>query len=523
MHTLRAHGCALVSTHVLLVTTLFAMITTSTHPNQTAFDFSAMTPRPTALRRGRPRASAIPQPIITASSPVEIARALQAAKAMHPDDAKAQVTYLFDHIRIPAATGQGTRKGRPVSEKTKVKYFESAMYLVNTLTKIRAKPDSLDEITLKNVRSVVQDWEANKLSASTIATRYTCITRFLNLIGKPTEFPPLAEMLKNADNGKRNYSAIDPNKAWRDTGLDIEQTIQNVATQCQFTAIALRLCQAFGLRVQEALMLRPQHDVHGDTLGIMRGAKGGRGRLIPIETDLQRAAIAQALEKINPRTGCIGPYPTLQRNRNRFYYVLKNQGITRDTLKATAHGLRHQYLNDAYERLTGHKSPVNGGPKITPEEDRRVREQLSLRSGHTRTDIVSAYIGTSRHINTMTKKCLDQLISELEGCTPLVEFVQSHRNQLDAHGWTLGIYLAGDTLKLRSLQPGQMIAATMSLTPKPCNANEDANIKLTLQLQMQAQLTQIALTHCKRLLVFLPVSCFCANDRLEVLFHRAAD
>lgn len=448
---------------------------------------------------------------------------MQAAKSMHPGNPKAQVTYLSKTIRIPTATGQGSRKGRPVSQNTKDKYFVSAMHLVNTLIKLTAKPDSIDVITLKNVRSAVQAWEAKKLSASTIATRYSCITRFLNLIGKPTEYPPLAELLANPINGKRNYSAVEPDKAWRDAGIEIEEVISSVATQCQFTAIALRLCQAFGLRVQEALMLRPQHDVRGDTLGIIRGAKGGRGRLIPIETELQRAVLAQAIAHINPRTGCIGPYPTLERNRNRFYYVLKTQGISGNALQATAHGLRHQYLNDAYERITGHKSPVNGGPKLTREEDRRVREELSLRSGHTRTDIVSAYIGTARHISAVTKKCLDQLIADLEGCAPLVEFVESNRKQLDEQGWTLGIYLAGETLNLRSLQPGQMIAATMSLTPKPGNPNADANNKLAFQLQMQAQLTQIALTHCKRLLVFLPVSCSDANDRLEVLFHRAAD
>jgi integrase len=438
---------------------------------------------------------------------------MQDAKAAHPGDPKAQLVYLIDRIKIPAATGQGSRKGRPVSDKTRTAYFDGMVLLIETLAHLNAKPTSLDTISLKNVKAALQHWEQKKLAASTMATRYTCIKRMLNLIGKETEFPSIRELMVDPANARRTYSATDPTKSWNQT--DIDETIALVTHECQFSGMVLKLAKEFGLRAQEALMLRPQLDSHKEVLGVVRGAKGGRGRLIPIENDTQRELLTLAKTMVNPKTGCLGPFTTLEGNRNRFYYVLKTCGITRTVLNATTHGLRHHYMNTTYEHLTGHLSPVNGGPQLTKLEDKKVREELSLRAGHSRTDVVSAYIGTCRHISKATKECLDQLITQLEGCQPLTQWIENQRNNLDKLGFNLTIHLAGDTLKRRTNKPGQVIISAFQITPK--DPGDTAEPDDTLVATLQVQFAKLAATHLKLTFAFCQFESITNDDVLEIL------
>jgi len=60
---------------------------------------------------------------------------------------------------------------------------------------------------------------------------------------------------------------------------------------------------------------------------------------------------------------------------------------------------RHAYVQDRYEKLTGWKAPVAGGPKaktLTPEQretDRQARLTISRELGHEREQITAAYCG----------------------------------------------------------------------------------------------------------------------------------
>ena len=64
-----------------------------------------------------------------------------------------------------------------------------------------------------------------------------------------------------------------------------------------------------------------------------------------------------------------------------------------------AHGLRHQYAQARYEKLTGMKCPLNGGPSrslMTEEQyelDRQARRRIASELGHNRVEIADAYLG----------------------------------------------------------------------------------------------------------------------------------
>ena len=87
---------------------------------------------------------------------------------------------------------------------------------------------------------------------------------------------------------------------------------------------------------------------------LLRGTKGGRERRLPINSDEKREALDLARRVAITEAGHLGnPHRTLVQNLNRFYYVAGKYGITRSQLQVTAHGLRHEWANDAYLENTG--------------------------------------------------------------------------------------------------------------------------------------------------------------------------
>jgi hypothetical protein len=76
------------------------------------------------------------------------------------------------------------------------------------------------------------------------------------------------------------------------------------------------------------------------------------------------------------------------RARRRFYYILNKFGITKKQLGVVAHGLRHQHVNDAFERDTGAPSPVRGATARSTD-DKIARQRASNVLGHGRLQVTS--------------------------------------------------------------------------------------------------------------------------------------
>ena len=125
--------------------------------------------------------------------------------------------------------------------------------------------------------------------------------------------------------------------------------------------------------------------------------KGGRVRWVPLTSPVQQAALELAQQVVTSRDAHMGaPGRDLKRNLRRFDYVLEKFGITLRERGATGHGLRHERLNDAYERITGVPSPVRDGGPVPPELDRAARLAVSQLAGHARVRASGAYLGAIR-------------------------------------------------------------------------------------------------------------------------------
>ena len=118
-----------------------------------------------------------------------------------------------------------------------------------------------------------------------------------------------------------------------------------------------QLQRAFGLRMREAALLKFHAADKGAYLAVNWGTKGGRDRVIPIETDYQHG-------------------------------ISRKKGIT-------SHSLGHERLNEIYHHITGQLSPVKNQnhQKVNASLDQLARQEIAEVAGHCCPSIASAYVG----------------------------------------------------------------------------------------------------------------------------------
>ena len=344
-------------------------------------------------------------------------------KKYHPGDPLRQVSEFFDRFHVPAATG----RKRNASHKTELAYRIRLGSVVKSLREINMPIRNLDEMSARQVRALFREYEKQGLAAGWMANVNTTVRRFGIWIGKPDLCPPLAELLLEPWSAQRRYAATVP-KSWGASGQDEEEAIARVGAECHVTGLQLRMAKAFGVRVQEFLMFKPDELVVAGHIYVRDGTKGGRPRVVPIETQEQRALLDEAKEiAAQHKHGLLVAKPglSLKQALSRFYNTLSKVGITRKAMGITTHGLRHGYACKIYKQLTAQDAPVLGGGYVDPETDKKARMEIAKRLGHSRIYIVSAYIGSQVTMSRMAKENLNRLVSVLEGDDVLKELAAS--------------------------------------------------------------------------------------------------
>ena len=153
----------------------------------------------------------------------------------------------------------------------------------------------------------------------------------------------------------------------RDKGKDLDPAqVDKVASP--FVAMSLRLQEAFGLRREESIKIRPGWADQGNALRLQASwTKGGRERVIPIGTPEQRAVVDQA-KKLADGGSLIPEGSTYKDQLKAFRAECKRVGIN------GVHGLRHRYAQERYLQKTHWECPARGGPtakQLSPEQRSR--------------------------------------------------------------------------------------------------------------------------------------------------------
>lgn len=264
----------------------------------------------------------------------------------------------------------------------------------------------------RHIRALVEDWASPSPRArratpspAMIQTELSSLRTFATWIGKPGLVLPAEAYVTDPARVTRHQAATE-DRSWRGHDVDADALIEKISAYDPWFGAQLRLARAFGLRVKEAVMLRPRlaeippentsapTGWTGTHLELLRGTKGSRLRLVPIDTPAKRAALDAAKALVTTDAQFLaGPKRSLAQNLDRLGYVMKKFGVTKKALGVAAHGLRHEYAGDRYEALAGVSPPVRGGTKPDAVTDERARLYVAEELGHSRTQIVSAYCG----------------------------------------------------------------------------------------------------------------------------------
>jgi len=253
------------------------------------------------------------------------------------------------------------------------------------------KLDDVKGFRGRHMEVLAAAWEEKKLSASTIQNNISVFRTFAGWIGKPG-------MVERAEKyvtpGAASRSSINrEDKSWQAQGVDIQAKIEEVTAKDARVGLQLALQATFGLRARESMQLRPKIADMGSYLALSVGTKGGRDRVVPIDTQEKRELIDRAKTFAASKLASTSdPALTLAQAKNRYYHVLRSCGITRAD-GITGHGLRHGYANDRYRQISGEASPVRGGKSTDADIDHAARLEVAEELGHSRESVTTHYLG----------------------------------------------------------------------------------------------------------------------------------
>ncbi len=289
-------------------------------------------------------------------------------------------------------------KDKGVGNKTRKARTYVVMQFIDELRGLGFKIKNLNNLEQRHVTAVVGKWKAAKLSASTIMNRLTHLRWLTTALGKRGFMKTPAEYGLEAKEIERTYVATE-DKSWSGKDFVPEELISKAKELDPWVGIKFELMDSFGLRIQEAILIRPRVSDMGSNIIVEEGTKGGRPRQVLVVTEKQRDILdrAKKMSLMSTKGAMISPDRTVAQELRRTYYICEKLGITKANLGVTNHGLRHGYANDGLEELTGVATPVRGGPELpnTPEIV-AAKQAISNALGHRRIQITAAYVGKTK-------------------------------------------------------------------------------------------------------------------------------
>lgn len=291
-------------------------------------------------------------------------------------------------------------KNKQVSSATKDVRKTRLIAGFRMLRSLGYKIDNPRNLSEKHVQALADYLVREEKSASYIQNMISTLRVFCLWIGKPHMIKGLETY---APGVKRSYAAK-TDKSWSGKGIDVDVVINMVSAKDRFVGMQLRAAKVFGLRRREAIMLKPIKDAREEGLYVVSGTKGGRARMVPVETEEQKALL-KILQVFSAENGgrLIGPGLRVDQAIERYNYMLKCFGLTKLFLGVTGHGLRHQFAIESLERK-GFIAPVRRDASHEEQSSfkdtskhvetlEQARLQVSEELGHSRVGITTAYYG----------------------------------------------------------------------------------------------------------------------------------
>ncbi len=301
---------------------------------------------------------------------------------------------------------RGVKRQRIGSAKTRHNHIKEARRFVNTIRGLGYGVQRWRNISNKHVGNAVQKWQDEGLQVATIkeylsGVRYVCRIYGNNRIASD-----------NIEFGVGRRVMVDN----RDKALP-QEVFDRVVTDLKNSnnrddhriAAQLQLERYLSLRVEEACKFNARQALLDDgRVFIQHGTKGGRERMINDITAQGMEAIRYA-RSISGRGNLIPSNHSLKTWIQKYYRVIRANGISKKACGASSHGNRHAYAQERYEAITGFKASCKfkdkndfrvNAAKIAGKKWRKLNQdarqiiKAELGHGPDRDDVVSQYLGS---------------------------------------------------------------------------------------------------------------------------------
>jgi integrase len=341
------------------------------------------------------------------------------AKAVKEAAAKgwrAQLRVILDHFgwqKVNPKRGKVvSNRTQEVREKGLFRMFEELRGLKGgNSAPLKCEPQNIGR---KHVDFLIEKWISEGNKPATLQGKVSLLRTFADWIGKPGLVPPNEILFAGREHlVVRSYTRTeDPSPEFH--GIAREELLEKATKADVRFGLMQRFNILFGTRKREVLCIRPWEADLGDVFsfypgeaGGYTGTKNGRPRGVPIDTPEKRAVVdaIKAVVKPGMALGWFdGKKDGLKKSENRYEYLCTKIGLTKDDLGFTGHALRATALVESAERK-GINPPVKGLVRdadgnvvqtLTSEQLDVARRQLAQESGHSRTNITNAYIGSFR-------------------------------------------------------------------------------------------------------------------------------
>lgn len=245
-------------------------------------------------------------------------------------------------------------------------------------------------------------WQQKGVSAKTLHGRFSNLREFCRWIGKPGMVLDISNYCGGREHLVRNAAATS-DLSWEGLGIDVEAFLNRARDLDRRLWTMLSFQRYFGLRAKESIEIRPWRAaaLGPDFLYITDGTKGGRHRIVPIRTDRQREIVESAKEIVGDSLKAQLRWPDMNWHQAQahFYHLMRTLGATKEQLGATAHGLRHGFLQDEFQHYSGVPAPIKPDAPL-PETSSAYQQALlatSLEAGHFRESATKMYTGSAGH------------------------------------------------------------------------------------------------------------------------------
>lgn len=348
----------------------------------------------------------------------------------YPNDPLRQVSHFLGEVELQAFTG----RKRIVSERTREVFGDVLLRAVKELRVIRMPIQSIDQIGRRQVMGLVAYWVNEEGQApATVANKVSQLRKYCALIGKKDAVPKRAEfyeLLESKGIGQEALARVQVtpwSKTWSAAGVDPVEFIEKIRVESPHEALLMETMLAFGLRVSEALGLRPHGSEEPDGLMVHRETKGGRWRKVrflsdPEQAAYQRDVLARCKAWVKDNRSLQMGYEglTMKQARKRFYNTMEYHGVSLKERGVVSHGLRHEFASNLFFDITGHRPPAEGQepPKwfeMNREAVRDAYKQVSEALGHWRVDISSAYLGSVPKMSKVQSAQVERVVAMVEG------------------------------------------------------------------------------------------------------------